>query len=169
MQPLAQLIESQLLSDNDFRALDDNGDCESECTGETYQSQAPQAGPSRTRRATRLLLGSNAAYVATVFDLADRRRLARHANLLTLRYRLASCRRGMQREGILILGRFAWLPSIDNPTFIYEMGTAASRYAEAKLLPAPASRVRQLLRKVLALWCGCDPGVGGIAIVGRRQ
>lgn len=85
--------------------------------------------------------------------------------LMPLRMRIAS--RRMSRAGARAITRLACYPDADSPTLVYEIPSAAARYAERHLLPAgPTGSLANLVRSVLAAWSGCDPAVGAIVVMG---
>ncbi len=91
-------------------------------------------------------------------------RAARLAECLVLPLRLALLSRAARKQP----GRLAYFgcyPSLDTPSLIYELHTAASKYAERYLLPAQGMwYVPSCPRAALCAWAGCDPAIGAVIL-----
>ena len=104
-------------------------------------------------------------WVAVVVPLQEAG-LTRLCAWFVLPLRLAMAERRLARAGILPVARFACYPDLKSPTLVYQLRSAARRYAEDCLIPTAPHR---LARRALSTWAGCDPTVGGIVIVGMKQ
>src|SRR6185295_19453951 len=71
----------------------------------------------------------------------------------------------MRDAGAEIAGRLGVDPDIDAPSCVYELGTAASEYADRCL--RPRGRLRAIRRAIEAI-AGCDPALGAVVIVARK-
>jgi len=110
---------------------------------------------------TRLAPGDAIAYVVTL----NAPIAARLVMLLTLPLRLRSALRVIERDRLVLVGRYAIDPDVEAPSFIYQLDSAASRYADRSMRPRGSdSRLRRLITK----WAGCDPALGAIALVARK-
>ncbi|PYR44524.1 MAG: hypothetical protein DMF93_00020 [Acidobacteria bacterium] len=110
---------------------------------------------------TRLAPGDAIAYVVTL----NAPIAARLVMLLTLPLRLRSALRVIERDRLVLVGRYAIDPDVEAPSFIYQLDSAASRYADRSMRPRGSdSRLRRLITK----WAGCDPALGAVALVARK-
>jgi hypothetical protein len=109
----------------------------------------------------RLGSGDVAAYVVPL----DTPPLARLMTLVTLPLRLWNAARTIERGRMIVVGKYGIDPHLAAPAFVYQLDSAASRYADRSMRPrgyAPA------LRKLAAKWSGCDPSVGAVVLVARK-
>jgi hypothetical protein len=74
--------------------------------------------------------------------------------------------RTMTEAGADIVGHFGADPSLDNPSCLYELGSAAADYADRCLRPRGRTL---LLRRLVARLTGCDPALGAVLIVGQKR
>ena len=74
-------------------------------------------------------------------------------------------RREMKRAGVLSAKAFAVLPTLSEPSFVYQLGSPAAVYGAAHFR-LDAGQGFRVLRWALELVAGCDPAVGAIVIVG---
>ena len=110
---------------------------------------------------TRLAPGDAIAYVVTL----NAPIAARLVMLLTLPLRLRSALRVIERDRLVLVGRYAIDPDVEAPSFIYQLDSAAARYADRSMRPRGSdSRLRRLITK----WAGCDPALGAVALVARK-
>jgi len=61
--------------------------------------------------------------------------------------------------------RYAVTPSIERPTFAYEIGTPAAEYADRHLRPRGAG---DRLRRVITRIAGVDPSIGAVVVAGLK-
>jgi hypothetical protein len=92
--------------------------------------------------------------------------LSRALTLLALPFRVRRAERALRLAGARIVGRFGVDPDLDAPSCVYELDTAAAEYADRCLRPRGRGAA---LRRALGRWCGCDPALGAIVIVGRKR
>ena len=92
--------------------------------------------------------------------------LTRLRTLLTLRWQLGRAEAMMERAGARVVGTYGIEPSLTAPTCMYELGTAASAYADRCLRPRGSA---VWLRRGLTRCFGCDPALGGIVIIGCKS
>lgn len=125
--------------------------------------QTLQFGMPELRAAVmRLNAGDIAAYVVPL----DTPPLQRLLTLLTLPLRLRRAARTLEQARLSVVGRYGIDPHHEAPAFVYELNSAASTYADRWLRArGSAAAVRALLTKCF----GCDPAVGAIALIGRKQ
>jgi len=64
-----------------------------------------------------------------------------------------------------VLRRYGVEPTLDAPLCIYQLHSPAAKYADRRLRTQSAA---QALRRILAQWFVCDPGLGGVVVVGRH-
>ena len=90
----------------------------------------------------------------------------RLVTLMLFRWRRYRAETVIRRAGGTVVALYGVDPSLDQPAYFCELGTAASAYAEQYIRP----RGSNVLLRRLAAWCfGCDPALGGVLIVGRKQ
>ena len=92
---------------------------------------------------------------------ADRLRAA-----VTFRSRRRAVEHTMRQEGAEIVARLGVDPDLDAPGCVYELGTAAGRYADRHLRPRGRARAT---RRLFARLFGCDPALGAVVIVCRKS
>ena len=109
----------------------------------------------------RLAPGDVLAYVVRL----DAPIAARLMTLLTLPLRLWNASRVIARDRLVLVGRYGIDPDVTAPAFIYQLDSAASRYADRSMRPRGSGHT---LRRLLARWAGCDPALGAIALVARK-
>ena len=68
--------------------------------------------------------------------------------------------------GISLEGRFAGIPHLSNPTFLYELRGGAARYALRYLVPEPSRGLAAGIRRLLAGVTGYPTSLGGVVVVG---
>ena len=55
-------------------------------------------------------------------------------------------------------------------SIVYELGSAAQRYAERHLIQRPPQRRgARFIRAMVSRWSGCDPSAGAVVLVVQRQ
>jgi len=105
--------------------------------------------------------GDTIAYVVTLnAPLA-----ARLMTFVTLPLRLWNAARLIQRDRLVLVGRYGIDPDATSPSFVYQLDSAASRYADRSMRPRGSDSA---IRRLAAKWAGCDPGLGAIALVARK-
>jgi hypothetical protein len=92
--------------------------------------------------------------------------LQRVAAMLAMRYQLRRVARTFARAGGRVIGTFGVEPNLEAAAVIFELDTAASRYADRCLRPRGRAR---LARRSVAWLCGYDPALGGLVVVGRKS
>lgn len=107
-------------------------------------------------------------YVAVALVLPDGSRFQRMTAALTLPFRLAAAERALRRRGVEPAGRYGVSPDLCAPTVLYQLESAAARYAEKYLLLSPRSLLSHAICGVLRLWAGLDPSLGAVLVVGRK-
>jgi hypothetical protein len=110
---------------------------------------------------TLLAAGDTIAYVVTLKAPVA----ARLITLLTLPLRLRNASRVIERNRLVLVGRYAIDPDVDAPSFIYQLDSPASRYADRSMRPRGSD---SRLRRILTKWAGCDPALGAVALVARK-
>jgi|WetSurMetagenome_2_1015567.scaffolds.fasta_scaffold367976_2 hypothetical protein len=90
------------------------------------------------------------------------------ARMATLRIRCAWVRRRLRASGAAGTRSFAFYPTLESPSIVYELAIPARRYAESSLLPG-GGRVPPTVRRILATVAGCDPGVSAVVVLGCRR
>lgn len=99
---------------------------------------------------------------AVALDTAPIKRLL---TLATLRWQRRRAERAIRRSGGEVVGQFGVDPSLADPSWLYELNTPASAYADRFMRP----RGSNLALRRLAGWCfGCDPALGGVMVVGKK-
>lgn len=92
--------------------------------------------------------------------------ITRLLTLATLRWQRRRAERAIRRSGGEVVGHFGVDPSLANPSWLYELNTPASAYADRFMRP----RGSNLALRRLAEWCfGCDPALGGVMVVGKKS
>ena len=86
--------------------------------------------------------------------------------IATLSYRLRQVARVMEKGRLTMVGTFGIDPHLDAPSFVYELNSAASEYADRCLRPKGSG---QQLRQVVTYFCGYDLALGGVVMVGRKR
>jgi hypothetical protein len=99
------------------------------------------------------------------FTLAPEGRWRRVAALLLVPLRAARLERTLTRSGCSVT-RYAVGPSLDEPSVVFQVNTAAAQYASTHLVNSGRRLAR--VRAVLQWWLSCDPSMGGIVMVARR-
>ena len=103
-----------------------------------------------------------------VIKLSARSRVGALTRLLKLRASVTWLRWRLRAWGATEIRAFAFFPTLDSPTIVYELAGRARRYVETHVLPTDAG-LSGPARRFLATVAGCDPGVGGVVVVGRRR
>ena len=91
--------------------------------------------------------------------------LTRLLTLATFRWQRRRAHRAICRAGGEVVAHFGVDPSLSQPAWMYELGTAASEYTDRFMRPK-GSRVA--LRRVAERCFGCDPALGAVVVVGRK-
>ena len=92
--------------------------------------------------------------------------LTRLMTLATFRVQRRRAERAIERGGGEVLAHYGVDPSLAEPACFYELNSAAADYADRCVRPrGPAPR----LRRIVTRWCGCDPALGGVLVVGRKS
>lgn len=95
----------------------------------------------------------------------DGPRFMRLLTLATLSLRLRRVQRAIERGGLTVTGAYGVDPRFESPALVYQLNSAASRYADCCLRPrGPVERLRRIAARVL----GCDPAVGAVVVTGRK-
>jgi len=110
----------------------------------------------------RLRAGDFVAYVVPL----NTPPLVRAMTLATLAFRMRSATRAIENSRMRVIGSYGIDPHWAAPTFVYELNSAASHYADRSLRPRGSARA---VRWILARCFGCDPAVGAVAVVGRKR
>ena len=103
-----------------------------------------------------------------VVELSGAGRLGSLGRLLVLRGSVAWRRWRLRAWGARDVRAFAFFPELDSPTVVYELSGRAQLYVESHILPAQSS-LPAPIRRLLAAFVGCDPGVGAVVVVGRKS
>lgn len=85
----------------------------------------------------------------------------------TLRARLAFVALAVRRQHAARTSTYVVLPDLESPTFVYERGTPAERYARTRL-GLHQGRLSLVRRAVEAL-AGCDYDAGAVVVAGRES
>jgi hypothetical protein len=91
--------------------------------------------------------------------------LVRLWRLLWLRPACRRAARRLRRHGVAKTRRFAVLPELAAPFLVYELGTRAAIYAADRLTLSESG----LVRRVVSVVSGCDPGAGDVLVIGERR
>lgn len=106
---------------------------------------------------------SGGKYVAVLISIEGNRPV-RLWRMVTFRLQIALSRARLRGLGAADIRALAAVPTIDNPTFLYELGTPAGRYADDNLrLGGTRTTIRSIMRAMM----GCDPATGSVLVVGR--
>jgi hypothetical protein len=105
-----------------------------------------------------------------VLESSSNGALRRLLTWLLTRVRARAAERAIVRAGGIPAGRYGLFPSAAKPVVSYQLHSAASAYAESRLLSLRAghpfvARVRALVSRLV----GCDPSIGAFVVVGRRS
>lgn len=123
------------------------------------------AGQLRSLLAKRRQLGAGDELRVAVALKTPDGALQRVWHLFWLRARIAGVERMIRLAGGTRPRRFAVLPSLDAPTFVYELRTAAGAYGAAHFRLGAAER-HPVVRKIVEAIAGCDASTGAIVVVG---
>ena len=105
-----------------------------------------------------------------VLLVSDETGLARLLRWLVLPLQTAIVSRAIEAGDSTILGRYAVFPDLLQQSVVYQLRSAAQRYAERELIARfPEAAAARMLRAVLSRWAGCDPVAGALVIVGRKR
>lgn len=107
-----------------------------------------------------------AEYLATLVSM-DGWAPVRLWKAVTLRRRIGKSIAHLRRLGAVEVRAFVAVPDIENPTVLYEFGTAAARYASRNLQLGPGGL--RLVRSIVGAMMGCDPAADSVFVVGRVQ
>jgi hypothetical protein len=125
------------------------------------------AGPVRVDLAAlQVALGQldSGVSLACALPLRDKR-FRRILGMTALPFRLRRIERAIREAGAVVVGRYGVDPSMEQPMCVYELGTPAATYADRRLRPPSRAAV---IRRMLSLWCGCDPALAAVVVVGRK-
>ena len=86
--------------------------------------------------------------------------------LITFRWQCYRAAAAMRSAGGAVVACYGVDPSLDRPAYFCELNTAASAYADQYIRPRGSNVA---LRRLAAWVFGCDPALGGVLIVGRKQ
>jgi len=89
----------------------------------------------------------------------------RLVTVATFRWQVRRAERTITRGGGEVVARYGVDPSLEAPTCVYELNSPASEYADGSLRPRGSALG---LRRFITRWCGCDPGLGGVLVVGKK-
>ena len=103
-----------------------------------------------------------------VLQVSSGGRLASLGRALSLRPSLAWVRWRMRASGAGEVRAFAFFPDVESPSVVYELDSPAQDYVESHVLPA-GGRLPAPVRRLLAAWAGCDPGVAAVVVAGRTR
>jgi hypothetical protein len=91
--------------------------------------------------------------------------VTRLLTLSTLRLQRRRAARALRSSGAGVITQFGVDPTLSRPSWFFELDTAAADYTDRHMRP----RGRFVLLRRLAGRCfGCDPGLGGVLVVGRK-
>jgi hypothetical protein len=91
--------------------------------------------------------------------------LKRLVTLITLRQQRRRAVRALLASGAEIVAQFGVEPSLSRPAWCYELDSAAAEYTVRHMRP----RGRFVLLRRIAERCfGCDPGLGGVLVMGKK-
>ena len=105
-------------------------------------------------------------YLVEVITLSGPAR-QRMWSALTLRARAQVRRARLRKRGATDIRTFVAVPTLEAPTFLYELNTPAAGYAANNLQLGHRGRLR-IMRRGLSLWMGCDPAAGAVVLIGKR-
>jgi hypothetical protein len=91
--------------------------------------------------------------------------VTRLLTLATLRLQRRRAVRALRSSGAEVIAQFGVDPSLSQPSWFYELDTAAAEYTDRHMRPRGRF---VLLRRIAARCFGCDPGLGGVLVVGRK-
>jgi len=121
--------------------------------------------PLRLRRLARTAATAGVGDVVVYAIAIDGSIVVRLLLLLTLGVRVARAQQVLRRSGVARVYRYAVTPSIERPTFAYEIGTPAAEYADRHLRPRGAG---DRLRRVITRIAGVDPSIGAVVVAGLK-
>ena len=91
--------------------------------------------------------------------------IKRLLTLVTLRFQRQRAMRALRASGAEVIAQYGVEPSLSRPAWFYELDSAAAEYTVRYMRP----RGRFVLLRRIAERCfGCDPGLGGVLVVGRK-
>ena len=105
-------------------------------------------------------------YAAALVPLDGRTRLSRLARWLSMPWRVAAAERRVSKAGATFIVRYGVWPDAEQPTFVCQLDTDASAYADAQLLPEP-NRVLRWIRARAAWLELCHPSLAAVVVIGR--
>ena len=68
-----------------------------------------------------------------------------------------------------VLGSYGIYPEVQNPFVVYQLGTAAEKYANEYVLPFEKSRFKRFLRDIFIYLVKYHPSAAGIIILSRKN
>lgn len=92
--------------------------------------------------------------------------VTRLLTLATLRWQRRRAERAIRRSGGEVVAHFGVDPSLADPSWFYELDTAASEYTDRFMRPRGSNVA---LRRLAVRCFGCDPALGGVLIVGKKK
>lgn len=119
-------------------------------------------GMEPLRRAASQTAKGECVAFAVPLDASPIKRLL---TLITLRLQRRRAVRALRASGAEVIAQFGVEPSLSRPAWIYELDSAAAEYTVRHMRPRGRF---VLLRRVAERCFGCDPGLGGVLVVGRK-
>lgn len=92
--------------------------------------------------------------------------LTRLLTLAMLRWQRRRASRAICRAGGEVVGHFGVDPSLAQPSWMYELGTAAAEYTNRLMRPRGS---HHLLRRIAERCVGCDPALGAVLVLGKKR
>ena len=91
--------------------------------------------------------------------------LQRLLTLTTLRWHRRRAERAIRDAGAEVVAHFGVDPSLAQPSWMYELDTVASEYADRFMRPKGSNLA---LRRVAQHCFGCDPALGAVLVLARK-
>jgi hypothetical protein len=125
-----------------------------------------QALPKKMEFPNLDIISINSRYLALVFGL-EACTLLRICRLLLLPFKLHRATAILKRYSQKPIRCFAVYPSLHRPTFLFELGTQAERYAYACLMEDQRRIPMRIANAALRSWLGFEPRIAAIIAVGE--
>jgi hypothetical protein len=74
----------------------------------------------------------------------------------------------LRHLGATSVRRYGVWPTLERPTFIFELNTSAELYAHSYLIGIDEHFVLRAIRCLLKIWTGCDIGIAAVITIGKR-
>lgn len=88
-------------------------------------------------------------------------------NLILLPFHNRRLNKRLRQMGAVSVRRYGVWPTLQNPTFIFELNTSAELYAHHYLMGKEKSFAARMINFFSRLWAGCNPGIAAIVFVGK--